>query len=251
MSLKDQVRWALQRPWRAADGRRARWRPRRDPLGDALRELAAEYNRALRYVAGAEPRRCAGIAAAPCAGATPARERAGLRAAARGAAVRDAGLHARGRGARARTRAGVAARRRAGRALRAPRAAARCACTARSSAAATAAPWRRSAERNAGTDRERRSGANGTVLQRPPRLPGRGGGLRFGRILGKRFTRNNLAPARAGPRGLRWPAPLGQGHPRPRRQHLHAVGGRPRRAGQRGAAGGDPARPGRARRCAS
>ena len=44
-----------------------------------------------------------------------------------------------------------------------------------------------------------------------------------------------------GPRRLHGPAPQRQGDPRARRQHLHAVGGGPGRAGQRHPAPGDPA----------
>jgi hypothetical protein len=51
MSLKDQVRWALQRPWRVMTGP-VRVEAPADMLGDDLREMAGEYNRALRYVLG-------------------------------------------------------------------------------------------------------------------------------------------------------------------------------------------------------
>jgi hypothetical protein len=49
MSLKDQVGWALQRPWRVLSGA-VRLEAPADRLGDGLRDLAAEYNSALRYV---------------------------------------------------------------------------------------------------------------------------------------------------------------------------------------------------------
>jgi alkylation response protein AidB-like acyl-CoA dehydrogenase len=49
MSLKDQVGWALRAPWRLLTGAVSVAAPP-DPLGDALRDLAAEYNSALRYV---------------------------------------------------------------------------------------------------------------------------------------------------------------------------------------------------------
>jgi alkylation response protein AidB-like acyl-CoA dehydrogenase len=49
MSLKDQVRWALEAPWRLAGGPVSAEAPH-DTLGDALGEMAAEYNRAFRYV---------------------------------------------------------------------------------------------------------------------------------------------------------------------------------------------------------
>jgi alkylation response protein AidB-like acyl-CoA dehydrogenase len=49
MSLKDQVRWALERPWSLLGGPVA-VEAIPDTLGDALREMAAEYNRALRFV---------------------------------------------------------------------------------------------------------------------------------------------------------------------------------------------------------
>jgi alkylation response protein AidB-like acyl-CoA dehydrogenase len=48
MSLKDQVRWALERPWRLATGAVSVDAPA-DLLGDGLREMAGEYNAALRY----------------------------------------------------------------------------------------------------------------------------------------------------------------------------------------------------------
>jgi alkylation response protein AidB-like acyl-CoA dehydrogenase len=51
MSLKDQVRWALQRPWRVMTGA-VDVEATPDRLGDDLREMAGEYNRALRYVLG-------------------------------------------------------------------------------------------------------------------------------------------------------------------------------------------------------
>src|SRR4030095_1584175 len=63
-----------------------------------------------------------------------------------------------------------------------------CACTARSSAAATATRWRRCARDEVPAVKK-----NGTILQRPARLPGPPAvAMRFGRALGKRFTRNNL-----------------------------------------------------------
>jgi hypothetical protein len=58
---------------------------------------------------------------------------------------------------------------------------------------------------------------------------------RFGPFLGKRFTRNNLALlglAHAAFIGLRRSA----AHPRPRRQHLHAMGWRPDALGSAGVA---------------
>jgi alkylation response protein AidB-like acyl-CoA dehydrogenase len=48
MSLKDQVKWGLERPWRLAFGPVGVEAPP-DTLGDALREMAGEYNRALRF----------------------------------------------------------------------------------------------------------------------------------------------------------------------------------------------------------
>jgi hypothetical protein len=47
MSLKDQAKWALSRPWRLLTGAVA-VEAAATPLGDGLRDLAAEYNRALR-----------------------------------------------------------------------------------------------------------------------------------------------------------------------------------------------------------
>jgi hypothetical protein len=49
MSLKDQVKWAVERPWRLLAGP-VRAEAPSDTLGDALREMAVEYNRAFRYV---------------------------------------------------------------------------------------------------------------------------------------------------------------------------------------------------------
>jgi alkylation response protein AidB-like acyl-CoA dehydrogenase len=49
MSLKDQVGWAVQAPWRLLTGAISVEAPP-DPLGDGVRDLAAEYNSALRYV---------------------------------------------------------------------------------------------------------------------------------------------------------------------------------------------------------
>ena len=49
MSLKDQVKWAFERPWRLLTGPVAVKAPA-DTMGDALREMASEYNRALRSV---------------------------------------------------------------------------------------------------------------------------------------------------------------------------------------------------------
>jgi alkylation response protein AidB-like acyl-CoA dehydrogenase len=72
MSLKDQVKWALARPARLLLGAVSVEAPQ-DTRGDALRELAAEYNRALRSALarslGAE-----GVLAA-LTGRTPRRER--------------------------------------------------------------------------------------------------------------------------------------------------------------------------------
>jgi hypothetical protein len=51
MSLKDQVKWALQRPWRVLTGAVSVHAPA-DLLGDGVREMAADYNRTLRYVLG-------------------------------------------------------------------------------------------------------------------------------------------------------------------------------------------------------
>jgi len=50
MSLKDQMKWALERPHRLAFGP-ASVEATPDVLGDALREMTGEYNRAFRYVA--------------------------------------------------------------------------------------------------------------------------------------------------------------------------------------------------------
>jgi alkylation response protein AidB-like acyl-CoA dehydrogenase len=49
MSLKDQVKWAVERPWRLLTGP-VKVDVRPDTLGDAVREMAGEYNRTLRYV---------------------------------------------------------------------------------------------------------------------------------------------------------------------------------------------------------
>ena len=49
MSLKDQARWAMERPWRLLSGA-VSVEVTADVLGDGVRDLAAEYNRTLRYV---------------------------------------------------------------------------------------------------------------------------------------------------------------------------------------------------------
>jgi hypothetical protein len=49
MSLKDQSRWAAERPWRLFTGA-VSVDATPDVRGDGVRDLAAEYNRALRYV---------------------------------------------------------------------------------------------------------------------------------------------------------------------------------------------------------
>jgi len=49
MSLKDQARWAMERPWRLYTGA-VSVEATPDVLGDGVRDLAAEYNRTLRYV---------------------------------------------------------------------------------------------------------------------------------------------------------------------------------------------------------
>jgi alkylation response protein AidB-like acyl-CoA dehydrogenase len=51
MSLKDQVRWSLARPYRLVTGS-VSVEVGPDTLGDAVREMAAEYNRTLRHVVG-------------------------------------------------------------------------------------------------------------------------------------------------------------------------------------------------------
>jgi len=48
MSLKDQARWMTEKPWRLVSGSVGVQSPPGD-LGEALREMAREYNRALRY----------------------------------------------------------------------------------------------------------------------------------------------------------------------------------------------------------
>jgi len=74
MSLKDQVRWLLQRPHRLVTGAVSVEAPP-DPLGDSVREMAAEYNRTLRYVVG-ESLGVAGVLRA-FRGREPDRERMG------------------------------------------------------------------------------------------------------------------------------------------------------------------------------
>jgi 3-(methylthio)propanoyl-CoA dehydrogenase len=49
MSLKDQARWATERPWRLWTGA-VSVEATPDMLGDGVRDLASEYNRTLRYV---------------------------------------------------------------------------------------------------------------------------------------------------------------------------------------------------------
>ena len=51
MSLKDQARWARERPWRLLTGA-VSVEVSPDVLGDGVRDLAAEYNRTLRFVVG-------------------------------------------------------------------------------------------------------------------------------------------------------------------------------------------------------
>jgi alkylation response protein AidB-like acyl-CoA dehydrogenase len=51
MSLKDQARWAMERPWRVFTGA-VSVEAGPDVLGDGVRDLASEYNRALRHVLG-------------------------------------------------------------------------------------------------------------------------------------------------------------------------------------------------------
>jgi hypothetical protein len=48
MSLKDQMRWVVERPWRLITGA-VRVDAAPDTLGDGVREMADEYNRAFRY----------------------------------------------------------------------------------------------------------------------------------------------------------------------------------------------------------
>ena len=117
--------------------------------------------------------------------------------------------------------------------------------------------WRRR-RRRSGRDGE--GGRDGTmkeaaipkgeppILQIPPEPTEAVVVGRFGDIVGKRFTRDNMALLGQAHAAYVGPAEVGGGHPRPRREHLHPVVGRPRRAGERGAAGGDPARAGRPRR---
>lgn len=50
MSLKDRMKWALGKPWRLLGGP-VRVEAPHDLMGDALREMASEYNRSFRYVA--------------------------------------------------------------------------------------------------------------------------------------------------------------------------------------------------------
>ena len=73
MSLKDQVKWAFARPWRLFTGP-ARVEATQDRLGDALREMAAEYNRALRSVI-VESVGLSGVLAALVGKGEPDRER--------------------------------------------------------------------------------------------------------------------------------------------------------------------------------
>jgi alkylation response protein AidB-like acyl-CoA dehydrogenase len=49
MSLKDQMKWAVERPWRLLGGP-VRVEAPADSLGDALREMAGDYNRALKGI---------------------------------------------------------------------------------------------------------------------------------------------------------------------------------------------------------
>jgi hypothetical protein len=73
MSLKDQLGWCLERPARLLLGPVSVEAPA-DTRGDALREMAREYNRAFRYVVRASVG-SAGLLRALAARAAPPRER--------------------------------------------------------------------------------------------------------------------------------------------------------------------------------
>jgi len=75
MSLKDQIKWALERPWRFLSGF-VSVEATPDTLGDALRDMAIEYNRALRYVAG-ESLGFGGVVGALLGRSAPSPERLG------------------------------------------------------------------------------------------------------------------------------------------------------------------------------
>lgn len=75
MSLKDQVKWLRERPWRLAFGP-ARVEAPEDTLGDALREMAGWYNRAFRHALH-ESLGAAGLLAALVGRAAPERNRLG------------------------------------------------------------------------------------------------------------------------------------------------------------------------------
>jgi hypothetical protein len=72
MSLKDQVKWALERPWRLLTGAIS-VEATPDTTGDGLRDMAIEYNRALRHVAG-ESLGLAGVVGAVVRRTAPTRE---------------------------------------------------------------------------------------------------------------------------------------------------------------------------------
>jgi acyl-coenzyme A synthetase/AMP-(fatty) acid ligase len=75
MSLKDQLKWSLEKPWSLATGA-VRVEAPEDTLGDALREMADEYNRAFRF-ALLESAGAAALLRAALGGPAPDRERLG------------------------------------------------------------------------------------------------------------------------------------------------------------------------------
>ena len=75
MSLKDQVKWSIGKPWSLAAGA-VRVEAPEDTLGDALREMADEYNRALRF-ALVESTGALALVRAALGGPAPDRERLG------------------------------------------------------------------------------------------------------------------------------------------------------------------------------
>ena len=72
MSLKDQMKWALERPWKLLSGAVC-VEAAPDTTGDALRDMAIEYNRALRHVAS-ESLGLAGVLNALVRRSAPSRE---------------------------------------------------------------------------------------------------------------------------------------------------------------------------------
>ncbi len=140
-----------------------------------------------------------------------------------------------------------------GRALRGGDAgAARSASTASASAPPPSSrTWPARAGACTGADRRRRSGnrrdaEHGKILRAPAATPrGPRGHPALRPLLGKRRTLGEPCRSSPKPTPPTWACAERARHPRARGQHLHAVGGGPRCAGERHPAAGDPRRAGR------